>query len=152
MTFTHADGTRTTTAAATELYALILGMHENAQAGWRDYLRQLGIKLAHPDDGWVHEPGRVWGRVGDGPGYLSVSWYPLFDDHPEPGDLIALGYPSNPYLRVGRRHRANYRLVRVTKVERHRGLIPATHVHYEPTGAVLPPVPPPWWRRVWRSS
>jgi len=51
---------------------------------WIKNLRELGIKAAHPDDGWVdREENSV---------YFA---YPYFNDKPKKGDLIVLGWPDN---------------------------------------------------------
>ena len=55
------------------------------------FLRHVGIKMAHPDDGWVNRNENI----------LSPA-YPLFDDKPEIGDLIYLGWPSDKRGRIVR--------------------------------------------------
>ena len=57
---------------------------------WVADLRALGVKAAHPDDGWVNRKADTVQLV-----------YPQFNDGPGVGDLIALGDPER------------YRLVRV---------------------------------------
>ena len=51
-----------------------------AAAQWIRFLRQIGVKAAHPDDGWVNRDNN------------SVFFcYPQFNDKPKAGDLICLG-------------------------------------------------------------
>lgn len=52
-------------------------------ADWVKALRKLGVKAAHPDDGW-HD------RVAHSIGFC----YPYFDDGVEKGSMIALGNPG----------------------------------------------------------
>lgn len=52
------------------------------QRAWIAHLRGLGVKLAHPDDGWVDRVRHV----------LQPS-YPQFNLHPDIGDTICLGQP-----------------------------------------------------------
>ena len=59
------------------------------------YLREQGVKAAHPDDGWVNREKNT----------VRLE-YPLFNDKPQVGDLIGLGQPWK-----------TYRLVRVTELE-----------------------------------
>lgn len=66
--------------------------HRKEQA-WLEELRRLGIKAAHPDDGWVDRRKN------------SVFFcYPYFNLHPEVGDRIALG------------NYKKWRIVQVTKI------------------------------------
>lgn len=139
-----------------------ISRREDDKRSWADRLRAMGVKFAAPDDGWVH-------RKPDGSGYASVSWYPLFDDKPEPGDLIAFGCPPSgaygvehyvPRIDHDRAWKGRfdvpkgeiesacqgYRLARVTKVERSTGPIWWAHYHYEDTGIRIPPIPPLWQR------
>lgn len=60
---------------------------------WIAAMRSMGVKLAHPDDGWVKRSESIVSPC-----------YPQFDDQPQVGDLIALGCWYE------------HRLVRVTKV------------------------------------
>ena len=60
---------------------------------WVRHLRRVGVKAAHPDDGWVDREANT----------VTFSC-PQFNDNPHVGDLIALGRPED------------WRLVRVTKV------------------------------------
>lgn len=60
---------------------------------WVVMLKANGVKLAHPDDGWVNRSEN----------YIDPS-YPSFDLNPQSGDLIALGTYEK------------YRLVRVTEI------------------------------------
>ena len=115
---------------AVALWESITLRQENDKAQWTKTLRDLGVKLAHPDDGWVtrdtNEP------------YLTLSWYPQFNDQPQVGDLIALGYGYGPHWAGN----FNYRICRVTKVETGGTWIPYTKLFFEDTGARLPPLPP----------
>lgn len=100
----------------------------NDQKNWNVRLRDLGIKCAHPDDGWVDRENNV----------LTVSWYPAFDDGAEVGDLIALGSPINlgPWL---------YRVCRVTHVEKHMLIFGSGQMikyTFEDTGSFLGMKPP----------
>jgi hypothetical protein len=119
---------------------------EMAGASLADQLRAIGVKCAHPDDGWVSGMNPDGSYRKSPPlaerkdGYLSVSWYPLFDDGAEAGDLIALGahYDGKPY-----------RLCRVTKVEEGTGHIRWKHYYFIDTGETYPPKPPKksFWKR-----
>ena len=75
------------------IHARVWKEHYKKQDSWIIFLRrELGAKAAHPDDGWVNRDKNI------------VSFaYPHFDDHPEVGDIIALGQYYE------------YRLVRVTE-------------------------------------
>lgn len=90
-------------------------------------LRAIGVKLAHPDDGWNHRPGHHTNcrqcQEGVAPSF-TLSWYPLFNDRPEVGDLIAFGQPWEERYIVGR----------VTAIERGGILIPSTTYEYEIVG------------------
>jgi hypothetical protein len=56
---------------------------ESDERSWIAALRQLGVKAAHPDDGWVdRELNTVFFA------------YPQFDDGVSVGDVIALGWPA----------------------------------------------------------
>ncbi|QIW89731.1 hypothetical protein PQE71_gp049 [Bacillus phage Izhevsk] len=61
---------------------------------WIEDLKLQGVKASHPDDGWVD---RIGNKV-----FLQ---YPQFNNYPEVGDTIALGWASK------------YRLVKVVKIE-----------------------------------
>lgn len=123
------------------LYESIVDSQAATKASWTNMLREAGVKLAHPDDGWVHRERNVF----------SLSWYPQFNDRPEVGDLMAFGWPlddgQEPSYGTDKNGcavaRYGYRLVRVTDVRREGVLIPMTYYHYEDTGLRLPPPPPP---------
>lgn len=151
----------------------ICDKHESAASRWATYLRELGVKLAHPDDGWVT-------RKVDGSGSFHLSWYPLFDDKPQIGDLIAFGSPVTAPGAYGVSHYVpsgdhkkrwkgdftvppgeiehasqGYRIVRVTKVERRSGILGYLQIfEYEDTGIRLPERPRKrhWWQHVVRRS
>lgn len=77
---------------------------------WIEKLRSLGVKLAHPDDGWVNrEQNNVY------------PVYPQFDDKPQVGDLIALGWPGK------------CRIVKVTKIETPKYIGNSKYYFFEPT-------------------
>lgn len=61
---------------------------------WAEKLKAEGVKMAHPDDGWVD---RKEDKVHP--------CYPEFKHNPQIGDLIVLGNPDK------------YRFVRVVKIE-----------------------------------
>jgi len=52
-------------------------------------LREQGVKAAHPDDGWVNREKNT----------VRLE-YPIFNDNPQVGDLIALGWPWRGYRLV----------------------------------------------------
>lgn len=84
----------------------------SAQARGSALLRAHGVKLEHPDDGWVDRERNT----------ITPS-YPRFDDGVEVGDLIALGWP-----------RDGYRLVRCTRIVQRRILIPTVTYSFVDTG------------------
>jgi hypothetical protein len=89
------DGTRVRGPAS--VVSELVGIdrdYRTAEREWVARLRVTGIKLAHPDDGWVNREENSL-----------VPCYPQFDDNPGEGDLIALGS-----WKV-------FRLVRVTRVQ-----------------------------------
>lgn len=56
---------------------------EQRESRWVAGLRSMGIKAAHPDDGWVDREKN------------SVNFcYPQFNDGVKEGDQIALGWPE----------------------------------------------------------
>lgn len=73
-------------------------LHPDSTREWIDKLRALGVKAAHPNDGWVD---RDLNRV-----HLT---YPHFAGRLEVGDLLALGSPTY-----------GTRIVRVTGFEENR--------------------------------
>ena len=137
---------------------------ENDKATWTERLRAMGVKLAHPDDGWVDRKRNRF----------SWSWYPQFDDRPEVGDLVAFGCPPGrsygvdhyvPHGDHKRRWRGDfslsaddlpeaacqgYRICRVTEVERRASILGYMQsLKYEDTGLRVPSIPPRrrWWQR-----
>ncbi len=127
MRYRSSDGLLTTD----DLDALVLWEqacidHAKSATRWTELLRSQGVKLAHPYDGWVNEPGRNDYQGTES--YLNLSWYPQFNDIPEVGDLIALGRADG----------LPYRLVRVTRLERGSRFISWTHFYYEDTGRRIP--------------
>lgn len=141
--------------AAVELWESIGARMANDEATWTEILRVRGVKLAHPDDGWVKRDRNRF----------HLSWYPQFDDHPEIGDLIAFGKPpSGDHYRSwhdvwrGRRDQYareqmkrldgqpessadGYRICRVVNVNRTQTILAHglnTEVEYEDTGERMP--------------
>lgn len=140
--------------SAVALWDDICARQAERKSDWTTRLRDVGVKLAHPDDGWVH-------RDADPP-YLNVSWYPQFNDNPQVGDLMALGCPPRDehyrpaFSKTGVEYAFDgYRVVRVLDVKRNApgGPIPWTELYFEDTGVRLPPAAPRlrrltrWWRR-----
>lgn len=66
--------------SSVDVYDKICEDNKNKKLKWIDWLRQGGIKAAHPDDGW-HERDK---------GYFQFS-YPYFNDGVKEGDMVALG-------------------------------------------------------------
>jgi hypothetical protein len=134
-------------ASAVALWDSIGDRMASEKRGWTETLRGMGVKLAHPDDGWVKRDAV--------PPFLSLSWYPQFNDEPQEGDLIALGsphhygtYPGDKRERWRRIHGRGericwrYRLVRVTRVHDHTGILGRfVEYYFEDTGIRLPPEP-----------
>lgn len=145
----------------------IAARQESEKRDWTEILREMGVKFAHPDDGWVD-------RNADGSGRVTLSWYPQFNDEPKVGDLMAIGTPPDGSYGVDHYvprgdHKVRwkgdfrvkddevesacqgYRIVRVTEVDDTYGIL-GRHVRwdYEDTGIRVPPVPPRrrWWRRI----
>lgn len=158
---------RSTDPEAIDLWDAICNRHEDARRRAVTFLRDVvGVKLIHPDDGWVT-------RRADGTGSFSLSWYAHLDLRPEVGDLMAFGSPPT----LGRGLILNtqeepsvhgqseagsvsayegYRIVRCTAVERRwnrYGGYEIQRFEYEPVG-YWPELPPrsPWWRRLTRRS
>lgn len=139
-------------SAAVALWDSIGAQMDADKRSWTETLRAMGVKLAHPDDGWVK-------RDAPEP-YLSLSWYPQFNDEPQAGDLIALGaaYHYGDYdgdrkrnwrraSRDGRKGGGEricwrYRLVRVTRVNDRTGILGRfVEYYFQDTGIRLPPEP-----------
>lgn len=153
--------------AAVALWESIGARMEDDKRNWTQRLRDAGIKLAHPDDGWVNRDRNTF----------SLSWYAQFNDSPQVGDLVAFGTPPDgdhyePRRSASDQHRrteyhkrpinlpesanSGYRVCRVTAVEDRTGIL-GRHVTYayEDTGMRLPPQAPRralFWRILgWRS-
>lgn len=67
----------------------------SAQSRATAHLLALGVKMEHPDDGWVNREKNT-----------ITPCYPRFDLNPAVGDLIALGWPWTGYrivrcIRIG---------------------------------------------------
>lgn len=66
-------------------YANYQSQYARMEKEWIEMLRRNGIKAAHPDDGWVDRSEN------------SIHFsYPQFNDNPQVGDLIMLGWPNDP--------------------------------------------------------
>ena len=138
MRYTSSDGLLSSDDPKTiVLWEDIVSRQENAKTDWTTRLRAMGVKLAHPDDGWVNRERCTF----------ALSWYPQFDDHPEEGDLIAFGSP--PYrehyvLRYSEKSGEEYagdgyRICRVTKVTRRHSILGYFQdFEYEDTGDRVP--------------
>jgi hypothetical protein len=166
MRYASTDGLMSSsTPEGAALWDSIVAKHEGAKKNWTQILREMGVKLAHPDDGWVKR----------GRNTFSLSWYPQFDDRPEVGDLIAFGCPprfehyrrtrsmDDKYRNVAYDSRPatepesaidGYRICRVTAVERRHSILGyLQHSEYEDTGVRVPPAAPEpspmrrWWKR-----
>lgn len=164
--YTSSDGLmRSADPRAVALWEDITARAEFAEMSWTEILRARGVKLAHPDDGWVkREQSR-----------FHLSWYPQFDDRPEVGDLIAFGkapdrehYQSwhdvwrgrtDQYAReqmerlTGRPESAasGYRICRVVSVTRRPTILAHglnTDIEYVDTGERMPPRKPTRWQWV----
>lgn len=86
-----------------DLVALAVQVDLDIQAEekqWVAQLRSIGIKAAHPDDGWVDR------KKSEHHDFVQFS-YPQFDDGVRAGDKIALGWPDRYRVRtVQQVHRA----------------------------------------------
>jgi len=90
------EGLQTNDPNAILQWRNILEDSEKKEKEWIKNLREKGFKAAHPNDGWVdREKNRVHFA------------YPQFDDNPQVGDLIMLGWDCGMYDRI----------VRVIKIE-----------------------------------
>ena len=144
MKFTSRDGLMSSAdPKAVDLWESITADNESAERNWTEILRSAGVKLAHPDDGWVERDRNTF----------SLSWYPAFNDNPQVGDLIAFGSPpqTNHYRpRDGKPESAHdgYRICRVTKVDDRSGVLARiVTYHYEDTGARMPArARRKWWK------
>lgn len=98
MKITHRFRDGSTVRGDREHVARVVAIEENMRRQERNSVAELraqGVKAAHPDDGWVNRE-RNTVRLE----------YPTFNDRPQVGDLIALGWPWR-----------GYRLVRVTALD-----------------------------------
>lgn len=135
MKLTHTMRDGSTVRADAEGIALVQDIerrHISQRQAWIEELRALGVKAAHPDDGWVH-------RECD-PQKIHME-YPHFNDGLGVGELLALGQPFR---------REETRIVRVIKIEDTGRLIPMRYYTFEPVGMLVPPKPEPPSRRRWR--
>lgn len=164
MKFTSRDGLMSSAdPKAVDLWESITADHESAERSWTEILRAAGVKLAHPDDGWVKRDRNTF----------NLSWYPRFNDNPQVGDLIAFGTPpdgehyrswhdvwrgrKDDYARQQMRGlegqpesaAEGYRICRVIKVDDRSGVLGRiVTYHYEDTGARMPArARRKWWKR-----
>jgi hypothetical protein len=82
-----------------DLVALSVKIDQDMQAAEREWiaqLRSIGIKAAHPDDGWVK---RDRSKHHD----FVQFCYPQFDDGVKEGDRIALGWHDRYRVRIVQR-------------------------------------------------
>lgn len=113
MRFNSADGLMSSSdpKAVATWNAVGVSMAQEQRAA-SAHLMAEGVKLEHPDDGWVDRQKN------------SVRpCYPPFNLSPKVGDLIALGRPWT-----------GYRLVRCTGIERRTLLIESVRYSFEDTG------------------
>ena len=68
-----------------KLWADICIEGERKEKEWIATLRQQGVKAAHPNDGWVDREKNELHFC-----------YPQFNDGAKEGDIVALGWPSDP--------------------------------------------------------
>lgn len=131
-TYRSSDGLMSSSdPQAVALWESICAEHASAQSRASAVLRAKGVKMEHPDDGWVNRDRNT-----------VAPCYPRFDDGVSEGDLIALGWPSS-----------GYRLVRCTTVERSGILVPLVTYSFEETGdrvdlVETPNRALPRWRRM----
>lgn len=88
------DGSRQGTEFL-EAYRNACSEHEAALSAWRSVLREKGVFITSPDDGWVNRTKNEWTP----PSYAYIRG-PL-----EIGAIVALGTPGS------------YRLVRITAIK-----------------------------------
>lgn len=148
-----------TTPEGAMLLEKILADERNRSQDWQTRLRAVGVKLEHPDDGWVDRERCTF----------SLSWYAKFNDNPHVGDLIAFGRPPRGEFSIYhdddpvRAMWEGYRIVRVTQTdvsdEDHERwpTIKAQRFWYEDTGMRMPPLKPKplttkWWRRIFKRT
>lgn len=143
--------------SAIALWESIGARMEDDKRTWTQRLREAGIKLAHPDDGWVNRERNTF----------TLSWYAQFNNTPDVGDLIAFGTPpggahyqswhdvwrgrKDAYAReqMGRlkdqpeSSARGYRICRVTEVDDRGGILGRRVTYsYEDTGTRVPPRAP----------
>lgn len=76
---------KTSNPVFAQLWADICIEGERKEKEWIAALRAQGVKAAHPNDGWVdREKKEVF------------FCYPQFNDGAKEGDIVALGWPSDP--------------------------------------------------------
>jgi hypothetical protein len=69
---------------------------EREKQEWIAQLRSIGIKAAHPDDGWVNR------KKSEHHDFVQFC-YPQFNDGVQAGDKIALGWPDKYRVRTVQR-------------------------------------------------
>lgn len=90
----------------------ICDKQETTKRDWIAKLRAKGVKAAHPDDGWVDRENST-----------VCFCYPQFDDGPQVGDRIALGWPDG------------HRVVIVTAISVDGRLAPTTRYSFNGSGS-----------------
>lgn len=117
--FRSRDGLmQTNDAKGLRLWEDIADRHRQEQSLASALLLEMGVKLEHPDDGWVNRELNMVNPC-----------YSRFNLGPCVGDLIALGWPWS-----------GYRIVRVARIEVVRILTDMTRYYFEETGQNLGPV------------
>lgn len=94
----HTDefGTIRGTTDVVALWRKIGNDMRSEQQKWIADLRSIGIKAAHPDDGWVDR------KKAEHHDFVQFV-YPQFDDGVAVGDKIALGWPDRYRVRTVQR-------------------------------------------------
>lgn len=96
----HTDefGTVRGVRSVVELWKKIGDDMRTEEQKWIADLRSIGIKAAHPDDGWIER------KKSEHHDFVQFC-YPQFDDGVAVGDKIALGWPDRYRVRVVQRIR-----------------------------------------------
>lgn len=63
------------------LWLKICDEHDKLEAAFVEWLRARGVKMAHPNDGWIDRENNI-----------ARPSYPHFDDGAEVGDLVCFGW------------------------------------------------------------
>jgi hypothetical protein len=72
-----------------KVYDAVCVEHNEKERQCIAFLRHIGVKMAHPDDGWVNREKNILNPC-----------YPSFNDNPKVGDLIYLGWPTDKRARL----------------------------------------------------